>query len=179
MSIAEMQLRNNEADSLTRSACSSGLCIFKITWHDRSLYIGLYWLMILFWTLTVNDTTFQLQKSFSLNSSQAMYHTTHWKIGLPAIFASSLLTCSPFFASKLRISSLDDRALTYSNKNGKEKCFEYTILKYFSCPHGSENWIQFQENETSEINLLSNKRKPGNATTQQVLANITLHSKYN
>jgi len=47
-------------------------------------------------------------------------------MSLPAIFASSLLTCSPFFASKLRISSLDDRALTYSvqQKKGKEKCTE-------------------------------------------------------
>ena len=41
-------------------------------------------------------------------------------ISLPAIFASSLLTCSPFFASKLRISSLDDRALTYSKKMEKK-----------------------------------------------------------
>ena len=56
--------------------------------------------------------------------------TTYLNISLPAIFDSSLLTCSPFFASKLRISSLDDRALTYSNQNGKEKCTEHSKNTY-------------------------------------------------
>ena len=69
---------------------------------------------------------YMTSKYFPQDSLQTMYQTTHLNIRLPAIFDSSLLTCSPFFASKLRISSLDDRALTCSNKNGKEKCTEYS-----------------------------------------------------
>ena len=98
--------------------------------------------------------TFQLQNIFlSRNNLQTMHHATYLNISLPAIFASSLLTCSPFFASKLRISSLEDRALTYSNKNEKEKWTEYNIKIFVQ-----SSWIKklnkVSGDELSLINLL-------------------------
>ena len=107
-------------DSLTRVCSLSRLAISRKTGKtETAMQLSKYSLkdhrFIMF--AAYPDHTDQLHVQYLINLQIGWVHLKEFfNFCSPAIFASSLLTWSPFFANKWRISSFDDRELTCNNK---------------------------------------------------------------